>query len=87
MGRFVARQPSSTRSGRGRYVNSYMSADAHARLSREERLGPDRCAQLDQLAAAVSEEVADNMELRYVIDALRDRATKAGEAGRSKVSG
>jgi hypothetical protein len=64
-----------------------MSADAHARLSREERLGPDRCAQLDQLAAAVSEEVADNMELRYVIDALRDRATKAGEAGRLKVSG
>lgn len=63
-----------------------MSADEHARRSREGRLPADRRLQLDKLASSVSEEVADNLELRYVIDALRDHATKGGGPGRAKPS-
>jgi hypothetical protein len=68
-------------------VNSHMEGDArvtgeaeHARQSRESKITVDRREVLDRIGDATVAEVDDELELRYLIDRLRDelsrRATK-----------
>ncbi len=49
-----------------------LTMDEHARQVREDKIAPGRRKRLDQLAATVLAGVDDDLELRHVVDVLRD---------------
>lgn len=50
-----------------------MTAEDHARKARAERIRPDRRGALDALAEALTQQLEDDLERRYVIDQLARR--------------
>ncbi len=53
-----------------------VSKDEQARQSRASRLGEGRREALDQIGSAVIAEIADEQELRYLVDQLRSELSR-----------
>ncbi len=53
-----------------------LTMDEQARQSRAERLGPQRREALNTLADSMRGEVANDLELRYLVDRLRSKLTR-----------
>jgi hypothetical protein len=79
----VLRVPPVPDRARARHAHG-VTMDEHARQTREERLPRARREELRRVAERVIEQTTDELELRYVLDALRTRVAGAGRPQRSE---
>lgn len=61
-----------------------LTMDEHARQAREAKLEPARRAELDRVVSSITAQVEEALELRYVVDGLRDALART--AGRPQAA-